>query len=361
MTTKTLTARCHCKSTHFTLTIPTSSLPLKAHLCHCSICRYTHGSFAAFHAPLPAGTSPSFIAPSSLANLTAYVSSNPPSQRKRYFCSTCGCHAGDCGLNDEDWTVSTSIFDENCREEGIWEWSSHIYTDSAKEGGIWEWIKNVRGKEMEVYPFSKADGKNAKHQELSKEESPGEEQEEEKLHASCHCGGISFTLSRPTPALLSHPEYKTYISPLDPTKYVALLDPCSDCRLVTGTHFIIWTLVPISTLSPSLPPDLLPGTAKMYYSSPGVKRIFCGVCGATVFGWWPQRPEIIDVAVGLFRDGSAGGEDGRLERWFTWRTGRIGFEADGEEYDEGFMREVARGFRSWGMERNGVYLDFSIG
>src|SRR5438552_3056114 len=43
---KTLTAQCFCKSVHYEISLPTSSFPLKVHLCHCSICRHTHGTLA---------------------------------------------------------------------------------------------------------------------------------------------------------------------------------------------------------------------------------------------------------------------------------------------------------------------------
>jgi hypothetical protein len=70
--TTTLTAQCLCKSVHYQITLPSSSFPLKVHLCHCAICRYTHGSFACFHSVLPKDVTPQFIAPSSMASMTGY-------------------------------------------------------------------------------------------------------------------------------------------------------------------------------------------------------------------------------------------------------------------------------------------------
>lgn len=59
--TKTITAQCHCKSTRYTLTLPTSILPISTHMCHCARCRYTHGTLCIFHAPIPTGIHPKFI------------------------------------------------------------------------------------------------------------------------------------------------------------------------------------------------------------------------------------------------------------------------------------------------------------
>lgn len=39
-----LTARCHCKAIDYTIDLPETALPLPVHLCHCSICRHTHGT-----------------------------------------------------------------------------------------------------------------------------------------------------------------------------------------------------------------------------------------------------------------------------------------------------------------------------
>ncbi|KGO69556.1 Glutathione-dependent formaldehyde-activating enzyme/centromere protein V [Penicillium italicum] len=52
---KTPTAGCHCQTIYFTITIPANALLLKVHICHCSVCRYTHGTPCISHAPLLRG------------------------------------------------------------------------------------------------------------------------------------------------------------------------------------------------------------------------------------------------------------------------------------------------------------------
>jgi hypothetical protein len=91
--TKTVEARCFCKWLHFTLTLRTADLPLKTHLCHCSICRHTHGMLCVFHAPVPHQGAPAWVSPSGLDKLTGYRGADAPGPSIRYFCSTCGCHS----------------------------------------------------------------------------------------------------------------------------------------------------------------------------------------------------------------------------------------------------------------------------
>ncbi len=80
---RTLTAQCYCKSVHFTVTVPASSLPLPVHLCHCPTCRYTHGTPCIFHASLPRGIQPEFVSPSSLASATGYTHPNGALSERR--------------------------------------------------------------------------------------------------------------------------------------------------------------------------------------------------------------------------------------------------------------------------------------
>ncbi|KAL4971546.1 Mss4-like protein [Aspergillus desertorum] len=114
MSLKALTAICHCRNVHFTLTIPTPSLPLRTHICNCTICRRTHGALASFRAPLPSGIEPEFITTLSPDNLTEYR--HPQATSVKYFCSSCGCHIGDRMDDTGIWNISASIFDGNANQ-----------------------------------------------------------------------------------------------------------------------------------------------------------------------------------------------------------------------------------------------------
>ncbi|OQE11543.1 hypothetical protein PENVUL_c002G07766 [Penicillium vulpinum] len=227
---KTLTAACHCKSIHFAITIPTDALPLKVHICHCSVCRYTHGTPCIFHAPLPAGIAPQFIIPSSIDKLTLY--NHAESQGTRHFCSTCGCHIGDRSHDDRSWVLSTAIFTEP--NQGLWKMRSHSFTNSSLDGGLSAMLSHIDGHQLEVF-----NSETSLH--ASK---PGDStridtvKTEERLHAECHCGGVSFSIARPRKEFLASPASEGWVLPRDTSKWLALLDICDDCRLVDGSNVL---------------------------------------------------------------------------------------------------------------------------
>ncbi|KAJ5142965.1 uncharacterized protein N7515_001752 [Penicillium bovifimosum] len=333
---KTLTASCHCKATHFTLTLPANALPLKVHICHCSVCRYTHGTPCIFHAPLPAGIAPQFIAPSSMDNLTAYA--HAESQSTRYFCSTCGCQIGDKGHDDGNWVVSTSIFTEP--NDGLWEMRSNVFTDSSADGGLSAMVSCIDNRQLKIWnPETSSDTKAAERDETNASEGLSEE-----LRAECHCGGVQFSISRPSKEFLASPASKGWVLEQDTSKWLACLDLCGDCRLVNGSNVVGWLFVSKDHISPLPPADLIVGSSKGYKSSEGVLRTFCGTCGATVFYSCDERPDIVDVAVGILR----GSKGIMVEDWALWRAGRIAGANDGLEYDPGFTRALIEGMKVWG-------------
>ncbi|KAK5652245.1 hypothetical protein OQA88_10742 [Cercophora sp. LCS_1] len=329
----TLTARCHCKSIHFTVTVPTSSLPLRTHLCHCHICRLTHGSFTCFHSTLPDFIQPVFIAPSSISLLTPYT--HPAALSTRLFCSTCGCHIGDYDHPPPSptpaWRVATSLITPN--GGSIFTISSHFFPFALPGPNFANWLRTTNNTPLRVFnpePSSETFP-------LPRPPPPATETDEaghDILRAECHCSGVSFTMPRPNhPSIPRDPLIEKYISPTDPRKWKACLDACDDCRLVTGAHVIGWMFVPVAGIRPPLPGDLEGyGTLKVYKSSQGVRRGFCGVCGATVFFLYEGEErggKIVDVAVGVLR-----AADAVADEWVTWWTGRVAFEKDGRRFDE---------------------------
>lgn len=118
-----------------------------------------------------------------------------------------------------------------------------------------------------------------------------------------------------------------------------------------------WTFLPLQLLEPAVGTDLIIGTSKTFESSKGVRRAFCGTCGATVFYWSEDRADIVDVALGLVR----ASEGLFAESWVTWRNGRVAYQESGERFDRDFAEAVALGIKSWGAEREGEVLDIQIG
>jgi len=360
--TKTFTAQCFCKATHFTITLPTAALPLPVHLCHCSICRYTHGALCSFHAPLPKGVEPVFVAPSSESgSLTSYR--HATAQGIRFFCSTCGCHIGDKDVDPDpetgmrEWRVATSVF-PSAEAADAFQIRTHTNTLSAPGGALHDWLPRLGDRELRIW--NPTDGSEAP----VVPEAEVDDQGNERLRAECHCGGVSFTVPRPTAVPAGHPSEaaaKRYASKLHPDKWAGCLDLCDDCRLVTGSHVAAWTFVPLGLTEPRVPQDLKFGTLKTFSSSPDVVRAFCGVCGATVIFKCDERIEdedwVVDVAIGLLR----APEGVAAEKWLTWRTRRISWYDSGERYDPVLAKSLKEGLDAWGVEKYGESLNFKIG
>ncbi|KAJ5683137.1 hypothetical protein N7462_006302 [Penicillium macrosclerotiorum] len=347
--TKILTGSCHCRKVQFTLNVPTEALPLKIHLCHCTICRYSYGTLCCFHAPLPAGVQPQFIAPSSLDQMTSYT--HPSFRSLKWSCSHCGCHIGDQGIEDGGWTISSAIFDVNRDDPEIWKFNSHMCPSSTPDGGLSAVFSTVDGHRLEMNDL----GEPAPSTTAPAVSSLPRRDENDKLLAQCHCGGVSFTISRPRDDFLASPHSKGWVSSIDPKRWLACLDLCDDCRLVSGGNVLAWMFVPKDHISPPMPPDLMIGSSKGYQSTDDVLRTFCGTCGATVFYYCEARPGIVDVAVGLLR----APEGAMAEQWAVWRAGRPSWPENGLRYHAGFSRALIEGMKKWGAER-GHAQDFVI-
>lgn len=341
--TKTLSASCHCQNVQYTITVPAESLPLQTYMCHCSICRYTHGAPCCFHTQLPVEIQPEFIAPSSLDKLTTYE--HPQALSTRHFCSNCGCQVGDRAHHDGHWVISSSIFDANKHDQGIWQFHGHVDPTSPADGGLSALVSHVDGKQLEMITLD---------QPLPPQEQPDRSNSKELL-AQCHCGGVSFTISRPSAEFIASPVSQGWLHPSDKSKWLACWDLCNDCRLVNGTHVVGWMFVPLDHISPPPAADFMIGSSKSYRSSEGVSRTFCCTCGATVSYSCKERPHIVDVAVGILR----APEGVMAENWAAWRAGRPAWPENGLEYHEGFARALTEGAKRWGLER-GHPADFVI-
>ncbi|KAK4183071.1 Mss4-like protein [Podospora australis] len=359
---QTLTAQCHCKTVHFTITLPTSSLPLPAYLCHCHICRYIHGTLCIFHASLPKGVEPEFISGNPEEILTGYTHDQAASER--YFCSTCGCHIGDRDLEADPetgkypWTIATSILTP--QNENTFQIRAHYFTTSTPGDGVYSWLPAIGDRKLHI-PKPRQDSDKISKPEPSLPQT--DDQGNEVLLAQCHCAGVSFALTRPSEEEKADPFLSRFLSPIDSSKRVACVCVCKDCRLVDGTHAIGWTFAPLSCLKPSIGSDLKYGTLKAYRSSENVTRAFCGKCGATVFYTTEDEERantedkrIMDIAVGILR-----APEGILaEEWLTWRTGRLAGLPSGLEYDRAFTESLDKGMKEWGLKKYGEVTTFNI-
>ncbi|KAJ5273602.1 hypothetical protein N7478_008727 [Penicillium angulare] len=233
-------------------------------------------------------------------------------------------------------------------DEGIWKFYTHLHPDSAPDKGLAAFISTIDGHQMEmVNPEDSSRSKPPISQDIASDD--------KELLAQCHCGGVSFHISRPKADFIEDPAGQVWLSPLDKKKWLACMDTCDDCRLVNGTHVIGWMFVPVSHLSPMPPADLMIGSSKAYRSTEKVNRTFCGTCGATVFYSCDERPGIVDIATGILR----APEGIMAKNWALWRAGRLSWPENGLRYDASFTQALQEGFKQWGIER-GQAQDFVI-
>lgn len=366
---KQLTAACYCKTVQYTLDVPLSELPLPVHICHCSICRYTHGTLCSFHASLPKNIHPKFTALSSLNKLSSYRHANATTER--LFCSTCGCHIGDRILEksgdasataSDEWVIATALFSEH--GEDVFQLKTHCETQSLIQGaGLHKFLPKVGDRELEIESTEFQDSQQAAKMQHNLAQPEKDEEGNEVLRAECHCGGVSFTFPRPTALVRNDPYLSKFVSPVDNSKWVACVDVCGYCRLQSGALATGWTFVPRTHIKPPMPPFLGPygSTLKTYSSSPGALRGFCGTCGATALFVNNERTpsleqQIIDVSVGLLR-----APEGVLaEEWLTWRAGRLANFDSGKDYAPEFAQGLAEGFKKWSVDKYGEAYHFEM-
>jgi hypothetical protein len=273
-------------------------------------------------------------------DLTAYSTS---STRTRYFCSTCGAHIFVHHLKDNSWHIASGLLN---RTEGILRWTGCEWLGDTLDGGISIWLKEIKDSDGKKRPLNRwllddCQEKNVpSDDELVVLPVTDNNQPSEILKAQCHCGGVKFHITRPNdasaqvkspfPDLIVPYHSHSSANPNNETwwlrrdgKYLAGTCTCTSCRLASGFEIQPWAFVPKGNLIPEDGKglDFRMGTLKSYLSSKGIWREFCGVCGANVFWHCEERPDLIDVSVGLL-DPAQGA---RAEQWLEWWEGRVSF------------------------------------
>ncbi|KAH6641339.1 hypothetical protein F5144DRAFT_563253 [Chaetomium tenue] len=193
----------------------------------------------------------------------------------------------------------------------------------------------------------------------------------------CHCGGIDLVL-RAGEAQREFEETQRRGGELpwfvDPTTHKGLgsLDACDSCRTAAGSEVYNWTFAKLKHISfaganqEGFPADTLQlkaaaeakkgegrdprlGTITFYASSPDVQRYFCGRCSATLFYAVDERPDIVDVAIGLLHSPDGARAESVISWSFggdmTWRQDMIG------TWREGLLHAVEKEVEEWRIER----------
>ena len=375
--TTTVQVTCLCAKHAETLELQ-SDLPVISAPCSCNSCRYSTGLL--YYSDLPLTSRPNAV-----DRLTKYDSS---SKLSRYFCPDCVSPMfvevhGDpsCEVHgDHVWSVSSGVIDrvddhETGAELSLEQIVQHDFVGDTRDGGLAVCLDQVNGQPV---PFFLAAPGGPKHggtvAELLKRlrEDPSIDSnhirgyndqpsgDQNDLWAECHCGGVSFLVTRPNAASRQYSspwpdlvvpyhssssknleEVKWWLREND-TKYLAGTCACRSCRLGSGSPIQAWAFVPKANLlqrnGKALSYDM--GTLKQVESSDGCYREFCDRCGANVFWHCLERPDLIDVSVGLLR----APEGARASTWLDWWTDRVSFRE--HAFDKKLIDQLGKGLRN---------------
>ncbi|KAK4040181.1 hypothetical protein C8A01DRAFT_15903 [Parachaetomium inaequale] len=408
--TITLKAQCLCRAHSFTTSVPVSALPLKGSSCHCTSCRHVTGALRASDAvwPGPSGDILSAAAAAENGTGTVPLKRYPHSPRVNVlFCGRCGSglffeegweQGAAAGLGSRPGEAKYLVFTGALSVDvGGEAWrgglpplvrGDHIFVGDTVDGGAVGWLRGVNG-----------DGEPARvwlgRRDKSEEVPPGvawpavgslpaygvdlkaAEGNKGDVPIRCHCRGIDLVL-RAGEAQREFEEMQRKGEELpwfvDPVTHKGMgsLDACDSCRIAAGSEVYNWTFALLRHISfagadpQGFPEDTAHlraatsakegeardprfGTIAFYASSPDVQRYFCGRCSATLFYAVDERPDIVDVAVGLL-DSPDGARAESAISWsfggeMSWRRDMIG------TWRERMLYAVEKEAEEWRVER----------
>lgn len=196
----------------------------------------------------------------------------------------------------------------------------------------------------------------------------------EEVPVRCHCRGVDLVLRRGEAlfSAMKREELPFFVDP-QTNRVLASFDACDSCRLACGSQPMYWTFALLKQIgfprdnvgassqdefpqsyddlrlavSESCDPRL--GTLAMYNSSAGVQRYFCSRCSACVFYTTKNRPNMVDLALGLL-DAPDGA---RVESLLSWNYGMMGYTEDVRGgWREALMHAIEQGSEQWRIEQD---------
>ncbi|WZH45566.1 Mss4-like protein [Fusarium acuminatum] len=363
----TLTAQCLCKVHSFSTQVPQSKLPLDGSVCHCTSCRNVTGAMYSSDTDWPGPTDEILN-----SDLKTYVFTT---NVNILFCGTC---SSPLFWNEhyEDKPQNISVFTgalNNVEVEELIKFSRQIFVGDTVDGGVSPWLQYPTAHGAKACRWQ---GRPDKSAELG-DDWPGtkgpsvvKKGSKAELSLHCRCKGVNLVF-RPGNVDFSAMDADAIPFYIDPEshKHLATLDPCNSCRLSAGADIMSWTFALLKQIDfagdstgPSFPRSTLElkdavestdrdsryGTLSMYRSSPDVQRYFCSRCSASVFYAVDDRPDLVDVAVGLLHspDGA------RAESILAWHLGAkmMGEEDHKGGWREGFVNAVKETSEKWRLE-----------
>ncbi|KAI0191993.1 Mss4-like protein [Xylaria flabelliformis] len=373
-----LVAHCLCKAHRFTALVPRSSLPLKAAYCHCTSCRRVTGALHSTYVPWP-GDAAAILAAGSLRR---YVYAP---HLTLFSCRVCSSNmfVEKTDVNDPpNYGVQTGVL-TNIDVPGLINITNHVFLDDTLDGGASPWLcdANRDGSRPRLWR-----GARGQSQELSSthhhhwpvaEAGLSRPSADTDIPVRCHCGGVDLVHHQPMAdfAARERSELPWFVDPVS-NKLRASFDACDSCRLSSGSDVYYWTFVLLHHLAfpapksdgqpqPKFPKSSLElraavssadkrdprwGTLTFYESSPDVQRYFCSRCAACVFYASDDRPEMVDLAIGLLDSG----DGARAESLLAWDYGdKVGWRQDVVGgWREGFVESIETAAERWRIERD---------
>lgn len=336
---------CSCSRINGSCDVLLHNMPLAMVLCHCDTCRHSSGLLAVSHVSITRGSS------------VLQINGQPRCYRTllltRYFCGNCGCSIYQEKENSETVELCTGALET----AGFVEMNKHIFVADTRDGGLSEWVHAPIWNETQEETNHLGGAPKPEQSDTLRDSS----RTSDRLHGYCDCRGVQFTVSRPNeiprinnvpwPDLIMPYHSKSSENTGDEkwwlrangTKYLAGTCACNSCRLGSGYDVQTWAFIPKANINLLNGEGLnyATGTLKQYESSSGVYREFCKICGATVFWHSDNRPDIVDVSVGLL-DSERGA---RAEDWLEWWTERVSFEELAQNTK--YIALLSQGLREW--------------
>lgn len=297
------------------------------------------------------------------------------------FCGTCSstlfvlelCKSGP----DRLW-VPTGVLNSDKSVEKLLHFGSQVFVGDTVDGGASPWLRHVNGDGGVSRQWMGAHGTS---EELQSTWPPVETLRKsddksgpDEIPIWCHCKGVNLVLRRGDAAFAAMDNTDSWPFFIDPTthKHIASFDACNSCRTTFGGEIVNWTFILLTQLHfandsgtndtalPTATQDLKNavldpnrdsryGTLSMYASSPDVQRYFCSRCSSAVLYAVDDRPELVDLAIGLLD----APEGARAESLLLWNLGsKIGGKDDvSGGWREPIVDAVEKGAEAWRIER----------
>ncbi|CAG7563093.1 unnamed protein product [Fusarium equiseti] len=363
-----LQAQCLCKGFTFTTQIPRQSLPLEGSMCHCKSCRNVTGAMFSSDTNWPGPLNIILDSDLKRYEFTANVTI--------LFCGTCSTPM----FWDEHYqnkpnhlSVFTGVL-KDVEDGNLIKFVDQIFVGDTKDGGISPWLQDVNhdGSKPRLW-----EGRSGKSNELDEDSlaSKGtvlsEKVAKTGIAMHCRCKGVQLVF-RPSNVDFSTMDLSDIPGYIDRKshKHLATLDPCNSCRLSTGIDMMNWTFAlpaqiefaessegskfpqnthELKNAVQSAERDSRYGTLTFYASSPDVQRYFCSRCSATVFYTVDDRPNVIDVAVGLLH----APEGARAESVLAWNLGAqmMSEKEFGDTWRGNLVKSVKAGSEKWRIKK----------